>query len=171
MFLAHPLKVVAIAATASVALVACKPAETTAPTTSEAETVVVTDPSPEVPAPVTGAWSGLDPMVGKYPRDSGLLANSPIVADLKTLLGDKYDTFVANMGTQSPLERDGEVLFTSGNKPHQGGDEAAYLIIDPTKTTLEAGLWESGKLTTYTTQGATLRKPADVQTMIANAAG
>lgn len=164
----------AIAVLGVASLAACKPAETTAPATpadpatptAPADPAATTDTS----APLTGPWAGLQNHVDKYPKDSGLLTDSPIVTPLKTLLGDKYDTFVTNMGVQSPLTRDGDLLFTSGNKPHEGGSNAAYLIVDPASSALEAGLWESGKLTTYATPGATLRKPADIETMIRNAA-
>ena len=167
------IKTVLLVAGAATALVACKPADNaaapeTAPATVETPAIA---PDASAPGATMGAWASLDTMVGQYPRDSGLLTSSPIVNDLKVLLGNKYDTFVANMGTQAPLARDGELLFTSGNKPHEGGTEASYLIIDPAKNVLEAGLWEAGKLTTYTTTGATVRKPTDIQTMISNAQG
>ena len=162
----------AVAVLAVAALSACKPAGTDNPASAPSESVPAeTAPSVDTAAPVTGPWAGLQNHIGKYPNESGLLTNSPIVEPLKTLLGDKYDTFVTNLGVQSPLTRDGDLLFTSGNKPHEGGMEGAYLILDPSKTTLEAGLWEKGKLTTYTSQGASLRKPADIQTMIQNNAG
>lgn len=126
--------------------------------------------SPSAPAPdaATANWASLDGLVGQYPRDSKLIEDSVITADLKTLMGAKYETLQANMATQSPLERDGSVLYTSGNKAHEGGVNAAYILIDPAQKAMEVGLWEGGKLTTYTSHGANLTKPKDIQTMIAN---
>lgn len=137
-------------------------AQSTAPAESTAA------PAATAPDAATADWASLDGLVGKYPRDSKLIEDSVITADLKTLMGAKYKTLQANMATQSPLERDGSVLYTSGNKAHEGGVNAAYILIDPSQRALEVGLWEGGKLTTYTSHGANLTKPKDIQTMIAN---
>lgn len=119
---------------------------------------------------MTGDWGSLTGLVGQYPRDSRLIEASVITPALKALLGDGFQVFQANMQTQGPLQSEGAVLFTSGNKPHQGGIDAAYLLIEPTSRALEIGLWEGGKLTTYKTPGADIAKPADIRTMIDNAA-
>lgn len=73
------------------------------------------------------------------------------------------------MQVQSPLTREGNVLYVSGNKQHEGGSNAAYLLIDTATKALEVGLWENGKLTTYPAQGSTIARPADIQTLIDNA--
>ncbi|MET4683939.1 hypothetical protein [Brevundimonas faecalis] len=151
----------------STLVAACnQPAETPAPTKTETTPAASAAPSPAA----TTDWSSLDALVGKYPNDSKLIEDSAVTAELKTLLGDRFETFRTNIQTQSPLQRDGQVLYVSGNKPHQGGSDAAYLLIDPTKKALEVGLWEGGKLTTYKTAGADLAKPADIRTLIDNAA-
>lgn len=115
-----------------------------------------------------GNWSSLDALVGRSPTESGLLDNSAVSADLARLLGDKLAVLKTNLQTASPLERQGQVIFTSGNKPHQGGSDAAYLLIDPAAKALEVGLWQRGKLSTYKTPGSNIAKPKDIQTMIAN---
>jgi len=113
-------------------------------------------------------WSQLDALVGQYPRDIGLFTEvSPIMPELKALLGDKVATFRGNMGTQGPLAKDG-VLYVTGNKPHEGGVNAAYLLIDSKAKRLEVGLVENGKLTVYASPGAALAKPKDVQTFVSN---
>ncbi|GAA5785404.1 hypothetical protein [Chitiniphilus shinanonensis] len=113
-------------------------------------------------------WRPLDDYVGQYPRDIGLFTElSPIMPELKKLLGAKLDTFRDHMGTQGPLSRD-QVLFVTGNKPHQGGENAAYLLIDTAKRRLEVGLVEQGKLTVYASPGDALPRPKDVQTLLTN---
>ena len=122
-------------------------------------------------APVAAApadWSSLEGLVGKYPADSKLFEDSPIVPGLKALLGERFETFKVNTQTSGPLQKDG-VLFVTGNKPHNGGADQAYLLIDPATQAMEVGLWEAGKLSVFTTPGAKLAKPKDVQTMLANA--
>ncbi|WP_312219173.1 hypothetical protein [Brevundimonas sp.] len=153
-------------AVAALTLAACNQPEATPPAETPAAPVEI------APAPTDAAvsdWSALNAQVGKYPNETKLLEDSAITADLKTLLGAKFDVLATNMQTQAPLQKDGPVLFTSGNKQHEGGVNAAYLLIDPAAKALEVGLWEGGKLTTYKTPGSNIAKPKDVQTMISNA--
>ena len=117
------------------------------------------------------AWASLGPKVGQYPSQIGLFTKSAVVDDLRALLGEaRLQTLQQNFETASPLQRDGTVLFTSGNRAHEGGSEAAYLLLDQAHKAIEVGLWTNGILSVYTTPGSHIRKPADIQTMIANSA-
>ncbi|WP_427792548.1 hypothetical protein [Brevundimonas diminuta] len=161
------LSLISVAAV-SLTLAACNQPEATPPADTPAAPV---ETAPAATDAAASDWSALNAQVGKYPNDTGLLENSPITADLKALLGNKYDVFAINMQTQSPLEKEGAILFTSGNKPHEGASSAAYLLIDTAAKGLEVGLWEGGKLTTYKTPGSNIAKPADIQALISNFAG
>lgn len=156
------------AAAVALTLAACSQPEATAPAEAPAAPA---DATTAAPGAAATDWNALNAQVGKYPNETKLLEDSPITADLKALLGDKFDVLATNMQTQSPLEKDGAVLFTSGNKQHEGGVNAAYLLIDPATKALEVGLWEGGKLTTHKTAGSNIAKPSDIQAMISNAAG
>lgn len=158
---------IALVTMTCLALAACGSNEPAAsvPTRSEAPS------SPAAANMLSGEWASLQSYIDKYPAQSGLLDNSIITAPLQNLLGSKHAIFIDNMKVQSPLSRDENVLYTSGNKPHQGGSDAAYLLIDTASRTLEVGLWEGGKLSTFPAGVLTISKPADIQTMIANAAG
>ncbi|MGH6782963.1 MAG: hypothetical protein ACREB5_12775 [Sphingomonadaceae bacterium] len=130
--------------------------------------------APAAPVPGNAAaavdvsnWATLDAALGKYPADLKLFEQGVLVAPLKSLLGDDFDDFVENMGVAGPLSRDG-VLYVTGNKPHEGGSDAAYLLIDPKTEKLAVGLWEDGKFKSFTSPGALLTRPKDVKTMIAN---
>lgn len=146
---------------ACVSLAACgQPAQKAAEKAPEA--------APAAPAPVAvTAWPGLDALVGKYPQD--FLETSPITADLKALLGDKFAVLKINTQTASPLQTQDGVYYFSGNKAHEGGSEEAYVLADPATKALEVGLREKGKLSVYTTPGAKIAKPKDVQTLLSNA--
>lgn len=164
--------VVSTLALGGMALVACgdnaaAPQPTTPPAV-EAPAVPDTATTPTA-MPITGEWAALQTFVNKSPSQSNLFTDSPIAADLRTLLGDKHAAFLTNMQVESPLQQDGDVLFASGNKQHAGGSDQAYLLVHPQTKALEVGLWEAGKLTTYKTDGSNIRKPQDVQTMISNA--
>jgi hypothetical protein len=112
-------------------------------------------------------WTALDRQIGRYPDDIGLFTTSPIVADLKRLLGNRWSTFLLNMGTVSALQRE-RVLYVTGNKPHEGGDESAYLMIDTSRQALEVGLVTRGKLKTFRTPGPKLPVPKDVRIFVEN---
>lgn len=117
------------------------------------------------------AWASLGPKVGQYPSQIGLFTKSAVVDDLRALLGEaRLQTLQQNFETASPLQRDGTVLFTSGNRAHEGGSEAAYLLLDQAHKAVEVGLWTNGALSVYKTPGSHIRKPADIRTMIANSA-
>lgn len=112
-------------------------------------------------------WDALERAVGRYPAEIRLYEASVLTQPLKTLLGDDYDDFVENMGVSGPLSKDG-VLFATGNKPHEGGSDAAFILIDPAARKLEVGLWEDGKFKSYASPGALMNRPADVKTMVGN---
>lgn len=119
-------------------------------------------------APVdVSKWENLDKAVGRYPADVQLYENSAIAVSLKELLGDDFDDFVENMRVSGPISEDG-VLYVTGNKPHEGGSDAAYLLIEPVKRQLEVGIWEDGKFKAYNTPGALLIRPDNVRQMITN---
>ena len=77
--------------------------------------------------------AGLESLQGyvcKYPTDVALWEKEPLQSRLKALLGARYSTFVANTTTNSPVARYGDVMWTSGNKPHAGGSDAALFLAD-----------------------------------------
>lgn len=119
-------------------------------------------------APKPADWSALEASVGRYPADIRLYDDSPLSADLTKLLGTHAAAFRANMQVSGPLQKEGATLYVTGNKPHEGGSDAAYLLIDPVSRSLEVGLWEQGQFTILHGGMAALTRPKDVETMIAN---
>lgn len=138
---------------------------------SSRETPVAAPPPQTAPpaavAPAPQAWGPLDAWVGKYPAESALFEQSPISADLKQLLGDRLAVFQDNMKVSGPLSEENGVLYVSGNKPHEGGSEQAYLLIEPATRRLEVGLWQARKLSVLRSNGA-IAPPQDVKSMIEN---
>lgn len=150
------------------ALTACERSRDGEGSSSQASNVAAEAESNTATGVAQGDWSSLDALIGRGPIESGLLDNSAVSSDLVRLLGDKLAVLKTNLQTASPLERQGRVIFASGNKPHAGGSDAAYILIDPTAKALEVGLWQGGKLSTYNTPGSNIAKPKDIQTLIAN---
>lgn len=112
------------------------------------------------------AWSDLNAQVGTYAHDTGLFERGMIAGELKALLGRKYQVFIDNMNVKSPLARDGAILYASGNAPHSGGYDGAYILIDTRRRAIEVGLWEAKRFRAYRTRNVKFRKPADIVSMI-----
>ena len=134
-------------------------------------------PRPEAAVAVQGIpaeWNNLAGLVGKYPGEYSndnidIFDKGAVAASLKTLLGPKMPVFQTNLSTVSPLQRAGRYFYLSGNAPHQGGVEQAYLMIDPTRREVQVGLWERGKLTVYSpASGARMPVAPDIKKMLDN---
>lgn len=125
----------------------------------------------EGPAPSRlESWDQLGELVGSYPHDVALFEVGPLARELEGLLGADMSTFIANMDVQGPLQRE-DVYYVTGNREHQGGQEDAYLLIDPDTHDLEIGLVHEGELTIRSTSARSLPLPGDVRTILMNGAG
>ncbi len=134
-------------------------------------------PRPEQAVVVPGTpleWTNLPALVGRYPgnysRDNiDLFDKGAVAAALKSRLGPKMEVLKVNLQTTGPLERQGNLYFISGNAPHKGGEEQAYVLIDPSRRVVQVGLWEKGRLTVYPpASGARIPPPVDIAKMLAN---
>lgn len=134
-------------------------------------------PRPEAAVAVEGIpaeWNNLAGLVGKYPGEYSkdnidIFDKGAVAAALKTLLGPKMAVLQRNLSAVSSLQRAGRYYYLSGNAPHQGGVEQAYLMIDPTRRDVQVGLWERGKLTVYSpASGARLPVSPDIKKMLDN---
>ena len=134
-------------------------------------------PQPEAAVAVQGIpadWNNLASLVGKYPGEYSkdnidIFEKGAVAAALKILLGPKMAAFQTNLSAASPLQRAGRYFYLSGNAPHQGGIEQAYLMIDPARREVQVGLWERGKLTVYPpASGTRLPVAPEIKKMLDN---
>lgn len=121
-------------------------------------------------------WSNLPALVGRYPgsyssANIDLFEKGAIAGALIGMLGAKMAVLEANLATVGPLERHGNLYYISGNAPHRGGEDQAYVLIDPARRVVQVGLWERGKLTVYAPAGGRLPEPPAIRTMLANSPG
>lgn len=129
--------------------------------------------------PVAGTpleWSNLAELVGRYPGNYAkdnidLFDKGGIAAALRTALGGKMPILQANLGTVTPLKREGRFYYLMGNAPHRGGEDQAYVLIDATKRAVQVGLWEYGKLVVYAPASGRLPEPREVREMLARSPG
>lgn len=179
----------AVAVAAALLLAACEPkppepkaALAAALPAAEAVTAVTAavimqdEPVPVPPVPaLTGAaaqepLASLQESVGKYPYDDvNYLEQGVLAARLRALLGERYPLLLANMRTVSPLTEAGGLWFITGNRPHEGGADAAAVVIDPRQNALRVWLLSAGKSSEFVDPPlARIPWPKDVQTMQQN---
>ncbi len=147
-------------------------------------------PEPPQPEPVVAVqgiaaeWNNLARLVGKYPGSYAednidLFERGAVAAALQAQLGPKLAVLRTNLSVVSPLQRAGRMFYLTGNAPHRGGEDQAYVLIDPTRRAVQVGLWEQGRLTVYApaaskqtgstqTSAARLPVPPDIQKWLDN---
>lgn len=135
-------------------------------------------PAPEV-APVAAASQPAAPVselaslrsyLGKYPHeDVSFLEQGVLAARLKALLGPRYPDLLANLRTVGPLSEQDGVLYITGNRPHEGGSEAAAVVIDPRQDALRVWLLSGGQASEFQDRGRSVDWPRDVRVMQENA--
>ena len=117
-------------------------------------------------------WNNLASLVGRYISDDGpggfdLFASGPVAAAIRDQLGSKAKVLEANLAASSPLRRQGTLFWITGNAPHQGGVEQAYVLIDASRRAVQIGLWEKGRLTVFGPPGRRLGVPPDIARLLA----
>src|SRR3546814_19230573 len=103
-------------------------------------------------------------MVGKYQGDFDLFGSGAIAAELKRPLGGKLEVLRRNLQVGSPLRREGDVYSLSGNAPHRGGADQAYILFHAGHRALQVGLWATGKQGLDSTPGSANATPQQIRT-------
>lgn len=110
----------------------------------------------------------LKALVDKYPNDIKLWTNHSLEPRLKNLLGNEYSVFVENMKVNSPLNEYSDVIWTSGNKPHDGGINAALFLADIKNNLIEVYLLTNGKLLHFGEANSEMILNGDAQVVLDN---
>lgn len=95
----------------------------------------------ELPAGIAD-WSG---------EDSDKILNDPVIKTrLKKLLGkENYAAFIESFETITPVEKDGDFLFSSGCLIHACTHLESAIAIDLVKNTIHAAIYNEEKKTRY----------------------
>lgn len=87
-------------------------------------------------------WNGED--------SSKILDNAIIKARLKKLLGKKnYASFLESFETLNPVEKNGDILFSSGCLIHACGHLESAIAVDLVNNTIHAAIYNEEKKTRY----------------------
>lgn len=128
-------------------------------------------PSHAQPSSQASPLGALKQYVGTYPSDSNVsFLEQGVLADrLKLMLGKDYALLLANMRTVSPLTQEGGRWFITGNRPHEGGSEAAAVVVDAAKNAVRVWMLHEGKVSEYQDPAhIDVPWPQEVQTMLGN---
>ncbi len=110
-----------------------------------------------------GDWSLLNVLANRRPAESELLMQSPITVDLNAMLGPRVFDYRKRMAAAGPLVRIGTTLVSVTPL----GPNAAYLMIEPSDYAIEAGWRESGRWHVERTAGTAMRRPRQVEELLA----
>lgn len=148
-----------------------KPESAATPPAAGTEAVAA---APAASAPQQGSASPLASLrahVGAYPHDGqvNFLEQGALAERLQQLLGKDYPTLLANMRTVGPLTEDQGRWFITGNRPHEGGAEAAAIVVDAAQNAVRVWMLHEGAAREFLDpQGAAVPWPQDVQTLLDN---
>jgi hypothetical protein len=117
-----------------------------------------------VPAQPANPWGHLQTQVGNYPFDGAdFLRSGPLAERLVGLLGRaNYNVLLENLRVSGPLRQDGDMLYITGNRPHDGAAEAAAIVVHSRSDAVRVWLLTGGEEWDVQDQGTPKALPADV---------
>ena len=117
-------------------------------------------------------WGHLQTQVGNYPFDGAdFLRSGPLAERLLGLLGRaNYNLLLDNLRVSGPLRQDGDMLYITGNRPHEGTHEAAAVVIHAQADAVRVWLLTGGEEWDVQDQGSPKALPADVARLMDGAA-
>ena len=127
---------------------------------------------PGVTAQPANPWGHLQTQVGNYPFDGAdFLRSGPLAERLLGLLGRaNYNLLLDNLRVSGPLRQDGDMLYITGNRPHEGASEAAAVVVHSRADAVRVWLLTGGEEWDVQDQGSPNALPADVARLMDNAA-
>lgn len=100
--------------------------------------------------------------IGKRPSDVKLWKTEPLNSDLHRLLGKEYQKFIEIMENATPL-REEKQIYTIGSYPDLSRIGFGYLIVDPDRNLLRAGIVTPGRHRHFGAKPSELETPAEIE--------
>jgi hypothetical protein len=100
--------------------------------------------------------------IGKRPSEVKLWDTEPLSSDLHRILGNEYSEFVELMKNASPLKEE-KLIYCIGSHPDLSRIGFGYIIIDPDKNLIRAGMVKPGKHYVYGAKSNEIRTPAEIE--------
>ena len=121
--------------------------------------------------PSANPWASVQSEVGRRPSEGAdFLRTGPLAQRLRGLMGDtNYPLLLENLRVSSPLQKEGELLFITGNRSAQGGAEAAAVVLNPAVDGVRVWLLTGGEEWDVQDHGVSVPLPAQVRKLIQDA--
>ena len=123
-------------------ILACKNQEQ--PNTSS---VAPTDPEKSVPS--AQDWSSFDQKVGQLPSEAGFMQVPELQKRISALLKEDYERFKKDWNTETPLEMEDRILFTTGCQHSDCKANRYLLFFDLTDNNINIINFSFGRVRTW----------------------
>ena len=117
------------------------------------------------------AWNQLQAQVGLYQNQAPFLQQGLMAERMQHLLGTHYEAFLQNLQVAGPLQKQGAVYYITGNRQHDGGNNAAAVALDAQSNKMRIWWLQDGQPRVVQEAGTAFRWPQEVNTLINNAVG
>lgn len=117
------------------------------------------------------AWNQLQAQVGQYQNQAPFLQQGLMAERMQHLLGTHYEAFLQNLQVAGPLQKQGSVYYITGNRQHDGGNNAAAVALDAHSNKMRIWWLQDGQPRVVQDAGTAFPWPRDVNTLINNAVG
>lgn len=119
-------------------------------------------------AQAPGDLGFLKGLLDKYPSEINLWDHVSLSPRLQSLLGQEYTTFIENMSVNGPLGEVSAIVWTSGNRKHDGGANAALFLADTSTNLIEVYLLKDKQLQHYAEANSKMILDGDAQVVLDN---
>jgi hypothetical protein len=142
---------------ASLLFLACKPktdADATAKTTEEVAKDGISKAGDTITLPSLQdnnrpSLLGVLELVGQKPSSVQLFDKMDIGARMKKFMGSNYDSLIKNWNEDTPLEKDGDIVYTSGCKTANCAEYQYIIIFDTKIQIINVYTFEGKKMRTF----------------------
>ncbi|MBK6347898.1 MAG: hypothetical protein IPN08_13205 [Bacteroidales bacterium] len=100
--------------------------------------------------------------IGKRPSEVKLWETEPLCTDLQRILGNEYVSFVELMKNATPLKEE-KLIYSIGSHPDLSRIGFGYIIIDPDKNLIRAGMVKPGKHSVYGAKVSEVETPPEIE--------
>lgn len=116
--------------------------------------IIVMEPEVEVTADsISSDLIFLSEWVGKYPKEVSLFKLNVITSRLQQLMGNQYDSLIANWNTETPIQLEDSIIHTSGCKAQDCPADSYELYVDLKDNNINVYNFQNDKLHVYEEKG------------------
>ncbi|MFH1118583.1 MAG: hypothetical protein V1775_02085 [Bacteroidota bacterium] len=100
--------------------------------------------------------------IGKRPSEAKLWSSEPLNSFLHKILGKEYASFVELMQNAAPLKEE-KLIYSIGSHPDLSRIGFGYIIIDPEKNLIRAGMVKPGSHRVFGAKVSEVETPAEIE--------